>query len=465
LGNEELIRDVVVVLPGIMGSTLSKNGKLVWAPSAGAVLNAITTFGQNISKLKLPEGIGDNDPHDGVKPVSLMPDLHLLPGIWSAHLGYSNLLDWLRSKFHFIEPVSDALDYIPNLLPVAYDWRLSNRYNGRQLKAIVEPALERWRDQGREFAEAKLIFICHSMGGLVARWYIEKEGGHSITRKLITLGTPYRGALNALAQLVNGVKKWIGPLGLELTSFARSLPSLYQLLPEYACIESHAGLLKTTEAVIPELQTGMIDDAMRFHDEMDVAASTHRSAFDVHPIVGIRQTTLTTTRISGNLIEPLETISGEDKGGDGTVPRLAAIPKDTRPNSNTVRFIADQHGSLQSNQGVFDELFGILTGEPIIYRSSPRIELSLTIDPLVLADQTISVTARIVRDERAVLEARVKDEHGNLVAVAQLRCSEGAHRVSIGRLSPGAYNIIVGGTGALAALVAPVSSVVLVWPS
>ncbi|NTU42004.1 MAG: hypothetical protein HGA78_02920, partial [Nitrospirales bacterium] len=176
MSNEEVIRDVVVVLPGIMGSTLSKKGKLVWAPSSGVVLKAITTFGRSIREMMLPRGIGDQHPGDDVLPVSLMPDLHLLPGIWSSHIGYGALLDWLRTKFHLIEPAADDSERIPNLLPVAYDWRLSNRYNGRRLKNIVEPALERWRSQGEPFAEAKVIFICHSMGGLVARLYIEKEG-------------------------------------------------------------------------------------------------------------------------------------------------------------------------------------------------------------------------------------------------------------------------------------------------
>lgn len=91
------MNDVIVVLPGIMGSTLAdKDGKLVWAPSAGAVMSAITTFGRHIQALTLPPDIGDQHPGDGVTPVALMPDLHLLPGIWTANIGYEVLLKWLR---------------------------------------------------------------------------------------------------------------------------------------------------------------------------------------------------------------------------------------------------------------------------------------------------------------------------------------------------------------------------------
>ena len=55
------------------------------------------------------------------------------------------------------------------------------------------------------------------------------------------MGTPHRGALNSLEQLVNGVRKGPGPFRVDLTEFARSLPAAYQLLPEYACLESGAG--------------------------------------------------------------------------------------------------------------------------------------------------------------------------------------------------------------------------------
>jgi len=88
--------DLVMVLPGILGSTLRQDGRLVWAPSSGSALRAITTFGASLRRLELPAGIGDQDPRDGVEPTALMPDLHVLPGIWTAIKGYDTLLARLR---------------------------------------------------------------------------------------------------------------------------------------------------------------------------------------------------------------------------------------------------------------------------------------------------------------------------------------------------------------------------------
>lgn len=458
-----LIRDVVVVLPGIMGSTLEKNGERVWAPSAGVILKAIATFGRSIKAMSLPPGIGDNHPGDGVDPVALMPDIHLLPGLWSVNIGYEALLGFLRKRFHFIEHSADDPDRMPNLLPVAYDWRLSNRYNGKRLKGIVEPALDRWRAQGGPFADAKLIFICHSMGGLVARWYIEMEGGAELTRKLVTLGTPYRGALAALDQLVNGVRKGIGPLKVDLTHFARSLPSLHQLLPEYACIENGPDLVKTTGTALPELDTAMVGDAMRFHDELDEAASANSSGLDIHPILGYRQSTLTTARISGTSVVPIEKIHNEDEGGDATVPRLAAIPKGLRPDSPVIRHIADQHGSLQCNRGILDEIEGILTAKPVIYKALPRLEMGVRTEPVVLPGEKIVVQATVAGGGLVALQAEFANEQGKKVASARLRVAEDAQRCEIDPLPPGAYRITVGGVGSAAAAVSPVTTVVLVW--
>jgi pimeloyl-ACP methyl ester carboxylesterase len=43
----------------------------------------------------------------------------------------------------------------------------------------------------------RIDLVCHSLGGLVARVYLEQLGGHRRVDRCITLGTPHRGTYNA----------------------------------------------------------------------------------------------------------------------------------------------------------------------------------------------------------------------------------------------------------------------------
>ncbi|WP_454131014.1 esterase/lipase family protein [Kitasatospora aureofaciens] len=94
-----------------------------------------------------------------------------------------------------------------NFLEFPYDWRLDNRIAARRLTETVERALHEWRQHTGNPA-AKVIFLAHSMGGLVAaRYYLEALEGWRDCRALFTFGTPYRGSLNPLGFLANGYKK------------------------------------------------------------------------------------------------------------------------------------------------------------------------------------------------------------------------------------------------------------------
>jgi len=455
--------DLVVVLPGIMGSTLRSPDGLVWAPSAGSVLSAVRTFGRSITRLRLPEGIGDEHPEDGVHPEDLMPDLHVLPGIWTPVKGYDVLLKRLRS-LGYREAAGSGSDAPPdNLLPIPYDWRLSNRWNGQRLAALVEPALERWRAQGGQYADAQLVFVCHSMGGLVARWYIEHCGGADITRKLITFGTPYRGAAKALEQLVNGVHHGIGPLALDLTAFARSLPSLHQLLPEYACIEHAGTLTKTTEINVPDLDAKRAADAMRFHTELrNAEANRPASLTATHAIVGIQQSTPTTVRLNGGHIVPLATYWEENLFGDSTVPIVGACRSDVPMDSNILRRIPDKHGNLQRNSAALDELEGILIARDITVRAPETLHLRVDVPELVIAGHNLPVQITALDGPRQAVRLTVTDETGQLAEARVIMANEAPIDVTIDDLPPGAYTVDIAGLSTNAPI-APVSSDVLVW--
>ena len=93
------IGDVIVLLPGILGSVLERDGEDVWAPTPGAALRALWTLGRSMRDLRLDSDPVDRDDlGDGVVATRLVPDLHLIPGLWKID-GYSRLSAYLQREF------------------------------------------------------------------------------------------------------------------------------------------------------------------------------------------------------------------------------------------------------------------------------------------------------------------------------------------------------------------------------
>jgi pimeloyl-ACP methyl ester carboxylesterase len=431
-----LVRDVVVVIPGIMGSALVHDERgPVWSLGTGSLINAIRTLGGSLQALTLPKDLGDEHPEDGVCAVDLLPSLHVIPGLWSPITGYDGLLSFLRSaRFHLVEADPRDPDRMPNLVTFPYDWRLSNRLNARLLAKTVVPILERWQSQPG-MADAKLVLFCHSMGGLIARWFLEREGGAEITRTVVTMGTPYRGALKALDSLSNGLEFGIGPMRLRLTDFARSLPSLHQLLPTYDCLENDHGSRTGLKGVdIPGIDSTMLADALAFHADLDARPMP---TYALHKVVGIRQPTLTTAVMVKGAVVPSEEIDGRNQGGDGTVPVLAAQPILGR--GVEVHEVADQHGELQGARSVLDLLDGILTREEIIWQDAAPESLGVSMANVwfPLSRPALRVTG--AGDRR--LHVTVLDERDQRVAGPVIVEPDGS--AALEPLAPGGYRAVV----------------------
>ncbi|MFI1064020.1 esterase/lipase family protein [Streptomyces spororaveus] len=440
------VNDLVVVLPGIMGSRLANaDGKPVWDLSGGALGRALRTFGGSVKNLRLPKDIGDDHPGDAVVPVGLMPDVHALPGIWRPIDGYTDLLGWLERSF--------TLTLGENLVPFPYDWRLSCRYNAERLRKTVARALGRWQDSAPERRDARAVFICHSMGGLVARHYVELLGGHEITRRVITLGTPHRGSLDALVHLVNGLRKGWGLLGVDLSAFARSLPSLHQLAPDYACVTGPEGLAYARDLPgLPGVDPALLADAARFHADLRGAAD-RPAPVPLHAITGIAQPTLTTAELTGDVLTPLWLIDGVDERGDGTVPRLSARPTNAEnsgyavPESHTP---CEQHGSLQNNRGVRDALHGLLGHEPPFHRGEEDTDVLLgVVAPSLLEpgdpyEVDVTVPPEAIGTTELRIDAVLCPANGTRSLTSPLRhFGGGRYGTTFPAPEPGAYRMVV----------------------
>ena len=471
------IGDVVVVVPGIMGSTLSRrrHGSLIpiWAPSAGGLINALATFGGSIRSLALPEDLDDGDPHDGIVATGLMPGIHAIPGLWSGSGGYSRLVKWLRETFSLVpHRPSKGTEATPhacgNLVCFAYDWRLSCRRNALRLRRTIEPVLTEWRARHSTTANARLVFICHSMGGLVARWYVEQLGGAEVTRKLITIGTPHRGSIKALDGLVNGIHKGVGPFGITLTDAVRTFPAMYELLPAYKCIQCADGLRALHDVSIPDLDVERVRRArFCFHDRLDANPTRETLGYDLHPILGTRQPTWTTARIESGRIVPSTLIEGNDLAGDGTVPRLAALPRGVSLDSNVIIGVSEQHGTLQHHRAVLEQLYTVLTGTERVYMddNAGAPTISLHVEPVYFLGRSLPIRVTASSDD-VRLRVTLTDEAGELVGSELLwRDSECSFSTEFEALPEGGYEICVGRDGPGANPVKPVTACTLVWDS
>jgi pimeloyl-ACP methyl ester carboxylesterase len=448
-----------------MGSTLSRNGKPVWSPTLGGLLQAIRHFAGNIKDLELPDGIGDEHPGDGVQATGLMPDIHAIPGIWTPIKGYHRLIKRIEGLGYHQQSAGGPP---ANLVLFPYDWRLSNRYNAKLLAEFANRAHDRWRAQGGPHADAKLVFVAHSMGGLIARRYVECEQGAERTRKLITLGTPYRGAAKTVEQLVNGVRPGIGRLSIDLTEFARSLPSLHQLLPEYACIDTDNGgeLQRTTDIALPELVTSMVTDAMTFHDEINEAAAARPGSRDaLHVIIGAQQPTATTVRIVGTRAKILETYRDGDRVdndyGDATVPRTGAVPHGLPLDTPLLHHIVDQHGNLQRNETALDEVQEAITAKPVTRKVVPAIPIRTRVPDLTLHGEPLTIDIDLDSDTRHALRITTTTEDDRIVDARSPRLRAGHASTTIPNLDPGAYTVEISSLGGE---LTPITSTVLIWP-
>lgn len=444
------VADVIVLLPGITGSVLQKDGKDVWAVSGGAFVQAIKSLGTSIGKLELHgDDPNTDDLGDGITASRTIPDTHLVPGLWKID-GYGKVAATIKKEF----------DVTPgdNFFEFPYDWRRDNRVHARRLARESHAWLKAWRQKSGN-DNAKLILIGHSMGGLISRHFLECLDGWRDTRFLITFGTPYRGSLNAVDYLANGMVKRLGPITLaNLTRVVQSFTSVYQLLPVYPCIERAGGeRARVTEVgAIPGIDPAKASAALRFHHDIRDAVEAHKvdeqyreHGYAIRPIVGLFQPTSQSAQVVGGGVELLTTYGGHDQGGDGTVPSVSATPLELS-NQDCEVYVREKHASLQNADFTLDQVVGLLRRQIIDQTQAfaPSTGIGLAIEDAYLLHETIVVRAQ-PEAEWETLSATVADAGTNspIATVALVRETDDWYSAELPPLPEGAYRVIVRGEG------------------
>lgn len=442
--------DLVVVIPGVLGSTLSRDGHQTWgyrrvAGSLHKLAGVLT------DDLCLPPEAFDHPGEgydDGTRASGTLRTLGIIPGLFTID-GYDDLLAVLRRRF----PADSVMEF-------PYDWRQSNEYTARLFQATIEPILDRRR---QHHPAARLVLLAHSMGGLVARYYAECLDKRKLTRRVVTFGTPYRGAVKSLAVLANGSAA-VGPCRLRIGELVRSLPSVAELLPTYACVGASADALRPLSAVpVAGLPERCLDRSLRFHAAIDAAIAengTQRPSY--HAILSHRQRTVTWASVQAG--GALAAHAAEDFAdrGDGTVPRCSAVPPEWLDDAAAV-FVAGRHAALQQQREVLTQIQGILTARPRPPMAAVD-EIAVDADSHVLPGEPWTVAVQSVeRSDTLVLTVSVSDP-----GTAQVLASEPVRPVGGGRYEtrmrwtrPGLFRWQVHTTPLAATPVDPVGDVLL----
>jgi alpha-beta hydrolase superfamily lysophospholipase len=211
-----------VVLPGLLGSQLLRpDGTQVW-------LNLGNALGAH--DIGLPARLPFSDSRDALVPGGLLGVDAALPRLF-GFTEYADLLDLLNDAGFKRDTDSGAHAYHV----FGYDWRRDLVESA----GLLGQALDLLASKRGE-PHARFNVLGHSMGGLVARYFLRYGGaepGGPVTwdgarriANLVMVATPSGGSIPALDALLNGSR-----VGFSSTTLAAPvvchMPSLYQLLP------------------------------------------------------------------------------------------------------------------------------------------------------------------------------------------------------------------------------------------
>ena len=281
-------------------------------------------------------------------------------------LVYADMLEALRSELQ--EP-----GRLTPVFPFAYDWRQDCWLSTGQLGAFIDEAIARTAllPHYKTEKSIQVDLVGHSMGGLLIAGYLAShpDAGKKV-RRVVTMGTSFRGAVDALLKLIIGKGHLTGesPRDRE-RSAARTAQSLYQLLPDYdGAVQSkeeklrhlfqpeawQPSVVKGLAELIKEVDPGLADTAdaeaaRQFRKYLDTARA-HRQAInglnldailaggarDWLGIVGIGSRTVVQVYNRMEDGKPRFQVPDDENQwprdissphtGDGTVPFLGAVP-------------------------------------------------------------------------------------------------------------------------------------------
>ena len=256
--HEDPHRNPIIVIPGVLGSKLvdQDSGDIVWGAFGLGQVDPNTSKGARLVALPMAPGQPLRELHDNVRSAGALDRINF------NFLGFPLQLD---AYYHILQTLgvggyrdealgmAGAIDYGEGhytCFQFDYDWRRDIVESAKNLDRIIQEKTRYVQEEtekrfGIKLEKVKFDIVAHSMGGLVARYYLRYGGadlpedgslpeltwaGARHVDHLILIGTPNAGSLGSLQNLISGVS----PATLfphYSAAVLGTMPSMYELLP------------------------------------------------------------------------------------------------------------------------------------------------------------------------------------------------------------------------------------------
>lgn len=360
-------RNPVLIVPGLTGTELYKNGNLLWP-----------------DVVRMASDIGDQF----LDPLAF--DRNLSPQDSSINVGQVIKQIWHKDYTDGLIKNLERVGYRENedLFTFPYDWRFSVIDNASLMSHRINQVMALT-------GSSKVDVVAHSTGGLITKKYIMDSPNENID-KAIFVGVPHLGAPKATKTLLAGDN--LGILVLsddEIKKIAQNMPVIYDLAPSqqyhvlqgnYLSINTRKNFTGTTEQILDYNQTknylanqGANKLAMHMAEELHTAEfdnfDVRNKGVDAYNLLNCNNPTLGWV-VDYRSDPPIPFYNGYGVrfvSGDGTVPYASARVLPTDP-GKTVFVPQVDHSELLSSEPGRQEIAGILTrsdGPPIIVLGTP----------------------------------------------------------------------------------------------